>query len=244
MRLDGVRWGWLKPPSFLTPFGLSLSEPGHPAWFDLVAALRAEAGLSLCSDNCGEPVREAWALRRACHPATARHIATKLAIHFVADAPPQSLVDRLSARFLETDGDLKEVTTALLTSDEAWSPSRSKLKRPSEWIVSALRAVGAQPESGILVTEAQNVLGEPLWHPPEPKGFSDQSAEWTDGIAERLDIASNASQRLLLPARPADVLDQTLGPLASGETRKTIDRAADGAQALALLFMAPEFQMR
>lgn len=178
------------------------------------------------------------------HPATARHVATKLATHFVADAPPQSLVDRLAKRFLETEGNLKEVSRALLQSDEAWNAPRSKLKRPSEWIVGAMRAVGASAQNRRLVNEAQNMLGEPLWRAPSPRGFSDQSAEWIDGLAERLDVASFLSRRLAPPGDPMAVLEQTLGPLASEKTRSTIARAEDRTQALTLLFMAPEFQLR
>src|SRR6195256_2581377 len=69
------------------------------------------------------------------HPATAKHVATKLARHFVADDPPLTLVTRLTKRFLETDGDLKELAKALIAAPESWAPSRGKLKRPSEWII-------------------------------------------------------------------------------------------------------------
>src|SRR5204863_3577499 len=69
------------------------------------------------------------------HPATARHLATKLARHFVADEPSPALVDRLASRFLETDGDLKEVTRALVSAPESWVPEQAKIKRPAEWIV-------------------------------------------------------------------------------------------------------------
>lgn len=178
------------------------------------------------------------------HPATARHIATKLATHFVADVPPQSLVDRLSKRFRNTDGDLTEVTKELLQSDEAWNGPRTKLKRPSEWVIGAMRAVGASQEHVRLVTDAQNMLGEPLWRAPSPRGFSDQSSEWIDGLAERLDIANHLSRRLATPEHPTAVVEQTLGPLCSEKTKSTIARAEDRTQALTLLFMAPEFQLR
>src|SRR5262245_40726611 len=79
------------------------------------------------------------------HPATAKHIATKLARHFVVDEPPPALVERLTRRFLATQGDLKELAKALVTAPEAWEAPRAKLKRPGEWVVAALRAVGATP---------------------------------------------------------------------------------------------------
>jgi uncharacterized protein (DUF1800 family) len=178
------------------------------------------------------------------HPATAGHIATKLATHFIADTPPRSLVALLTKRFLDTNGDLKEVTKALLQSEDAWNAPRTKIKRPGEWIVTAMRAVNADAAHFRLVLQAQNMLGEPLWQPPSPKGFSDQNSEWIDGLAERLDIATNLSRRLEPAGSPRDLVEQTLGPLASPETRSAVARAEDRTQALTLLFMAPEFQLR
>jgi uncharacterized protein (DUF1800 family) len=178
------------------------------------------------------------------HPATAKHIATKLAVHFVADEPPPALIDRLAQRFLDTQGDLKEVTKALVTSPEAWQAPRQKLKRPGEWIVAALRATGATPPDIRPVIQAQNMLGEPLWRPPAPKGFSDDSAAWTDGLAQRLDVANQFARRVAPQVDPDALIDVALGPLASADTRQTIARAESRPQALALLLMAPEFQRR
>ncbi len=178
------------------------------------------------------------------HPATARHIATKLATHFVSDSPPASLIERLTGRFLDTDGDLKEVTTALLASDESWENPRGKIKRPGEWMVGALRASGTKVEDFALMMHAQGVLGEPIWTPPSPKGFSDDSAAWLDDISERLDLASQFGRRFEPAVDPDLLLDRVLGPLASKETRSTVAHASDRSQALALLVMAPEFLRR
>jgi len=178
------------------------------------------------------------------HPATAKHIAGKLARHFIADEPPPALVDRLAKRFLDTHGDLKEMAKALVTAPEAWDTPRSKLRRPGEWIIAALRAAGVtQPELGP-VMQAQNLLGEPLWRPPAPKGFADESAPWLDGLAQRLDIANQLARRVGGEADPREMFEQVLAPLASTETRQAITRAESRPQALALLFMAPEFQRR
>jgi uncharacterized protein (DUF1800 family) len=177
------------------------------------------------------------------HPATAHHIATKLVTHFVADDPPKPLIDQLARRFSETGGDLKAVTAALLNAPEGWEAPRKKLRRPSEWIISAFRAVDA-PAHVEMIVRAQDLLGEPLWKPPAPKGFSDESAPWMDGIATRLNVANNFAAHMQLKNAPKDVLAETLGPLASSQTKDTIERAADNKQALALLFLAPEFLMR
>ena len=178
------------------------------------------------------------------HPATAKHVATKLVRHFIADEPPPALVERLAKRFLDTQGDLKEVSKALVSAPEAWDAPRSKLKRPGEWIIAALRAAGVQsPEIGPFM-QAQNLLGEPLWRPSAPKGFSDENAPWLDGLAQRLDIANQLARRLGGQLDPREVFEETLAPLASTETRQAITRAESRPQALALLFMAPEFQRR
>jgi uncharacterized protein (DUF1800 family) len=178
------------------------------------------------------------------HPATAKHVATKLARHFVADEPPPALVERLTKRFLATQGDLKAVSKALLTSPEAWEAPRAKLKRPGEWIIGALRAVGVTPPEIGPVMQAHNLLGEPLWRPSAPKGFADESAPWLDGLTQRLDIANQFARRAGGEADPREVFEGAIAPLASAETRQAITRAESRPQALALLFMAPEFQRR
>jgi uncharacterized protein (DUF1800 family) len=177
------------------------------------------------------------------HPATAKHIATKLARHFVADDPPPPLVDRLTQCFLDTDGDLKEVTKVLVAAPEAWSPEQAKIKRPGEWIVAALRATGEKGEIGRII-QAGNLLGEPLWRPPAPKGFSDENAAWLDGLAQRLDMANAFAHREGLAIEPKAIMETALGPLASPETRQTIARAESRPQALTFLLMASEFQRR
>lgn len=179
------------------------------------------------------------------HPATARHIAQKLAQHFVADQPPTVLVAKLEKAFRDTDGDLKQVAKALITADEAWMPQRKKLKRPSEWIASALRATGAHSAVPVpRLMGAQAALGEALWRPPAPNGFSDSEAAWIDGIPHRLDMANEFAGRIANQLDPLAVLDDSLGPLASAQTRQTIARAESRSQAVALLLMAPEFLRR
>ena len=177
------------------------------------------------------------------HPATAKHVATKLVRHFIADDPPSALVELLTQRFLDTDGDLKEVTKTLITSPEAWVPEQAKIKRPGEWIVAALRATG---EAGDIrrIVQAQAMLGEPLWRPPAPKGFSDDNAAWLDGLAQRLDMANAFARREGLALEPDTIMETALGPLASAETRQTVARAESRPQALTMLLMAPEFQRR
>jgi uncharacterized protein (DUF1800 family) len=178
------------------------------------------------------------------HPATAKHVSNKLARHFISDAPPPALVDRLAKRFLETDGNLKELAKSLVSAPESWNAPRSKLKRPGEWIVAAMRAVGGVSADVGPFIQAQNLLGEPLWRPPAPKGFDDTSAAWMDGLAQRIDIANQLARRVAASANPDATLEAALGPLASSQTRQAVARAESRQEAITLLLMAPEFQRR
>ena len=178
------------------------------------------------------------------HPATAQHVATKLAMHFVADDPPPALVEKLKRRFLETQGNLKEVSKTLVTAPESWDAPRGKLKRPAEWLIATMRATGMAMGDGRRLINSRVLLGEPLWRPSAPIGFSDMSAAWVDGLAQRLDIANQIARQLGDSIDPREAAENALGPLQSDDTRQTLKRAESRPQALALLLMSPEFQRR
>jgi uncharacterized protein (DUF1800 family) len=178
------------------------------------------------------------------HPATAKHIATKLARHFIADEPPPALVERLTQRFIETEGDLWQVSKALLAAPEAWSSEQAKIKRPSEWYVAMRRATGLSGGPPGPILQGTSRLGEPLWRPPAPKGFSDHNDAWFDGLAHRLDSANAFAQNSAERLDPNTVMETALGPLASPATRQAVARAETKVQALTFVLMAPEFQRR
>jgi uncharacterized protein (DUF1800 family) len=213
-------------------FNRRLHEPGPQ---QVIGKTYADGGVEQGRAVLGDLAR---------HPATATHVATKLARHFVADEPPPALVERLAKVFRETDGDLKQMSKALVTAPEAWSEQRPKLKRPAEWTIAALRVVGITDADVQRMLQGFNLLGEPLWRPPAPKGFSDEQGAWLDGLALRIDIASQFATRVADRIDPASIVDIALGPLASAETRQTVARAESRAQALTLLLMSPEFQRR
>jgi uncharacterized protein (DUF1800 family) len=177
------------------------------------------------------------------HPATATHVATKFARHFVADTPPQPLVDRLTNTFRDTDGDLKELAKTLITDPLAWEAPRDKLKMPCEWSVAMTRALGGRGDAQRFAN-GQALLGQPLWRPSAPNGFADDEATWIDGLGRRLDIANAVGERVGERVEPEEMLDIALGPLATSDTRAAIGRAESRQQALTLLFMSPEFQRR
>ncbi len=179
-------------------------------------------------------------------PQTARHIATGLARHFVADAPPQALVDRLARTFAQSDGDLRAVTLALIDWPQAFSAPPAKMRDPWQFCVASARLLGHAPDDAGPVLSSLSQLGQPLWGPPGPNGFSDDSAAWASpqGMKVRLDLAAQWANRLREPPDPRDLLESAFGAAASPETRQTVARAETRAQGLALLLMAPEAQRR
>lgn len=179
-------------------------------------------------------------------PATARHITTKFARHFVADDPPAALVEKLTKTFTATDGDLLQLALTLVTSPEAWSTPAGKLRSPYEFLVAAARLTGRVPTDAGPILGGLNTLGQPLWSPAGPNGFADNAATWVspEGMKARLDISWQIASRIPDMANPVDMLDKVAGAAASPETRQAIARAESKQQGLALLLMSPEMQRR
>jgi uncharacterized protein (DUF1800 family) len=153
------------------------------------------------------------------------------------------VVEKLATVFRDTGGDLKEITKALVSSSEAWSLPPTKLKRPSEWVVGMVRAAGLSQVDAARFTGGQALLGEPLWRPPSPKGYADDEATWIDGMGRRLDVANNFAERVSR-VDPQYIIDTVFAGTASADVRQAVARAESRQQALALLFMSPEFQRR
>jgi uncharacterized protein (DUF1800 family) len=193
-----------------------------------------------------ETVEQGRAVLRdlAARAATATHVASKLARHFIADTPPPALVERMTKMFVDTGGDLKEVAKAMVLSDEAWTQPASKLKRPGEWVVGMVRATGITQADPKRFTDGQALLGEPLWRPPSPKGFPDDEGSWIDGTGRRLDVANNFAERVVDRVDPKDVIENVFGSQVTSEVMQAVGRAESRQQALALLFMSSEFQRR
>jgi Protein of unknown function (DUF1800) len=119
------------------------------------------------------------------HPATARHLAAKLAARFVSDEPPAGLVDRLAKRYLATGGDLRQVMRTLAYSPELWSPEAraAKIKSPFEVAASALRILAADVREPRATVEWIARMGEPLYAYQAPTGYPDEAAAWVNSGA-------------------------------------------------------------
>ena len=127
------------------------------------------------------------------HPNTARHISFKLAQRFVADEPPRALVERAAKKFLDTKGDLREVTRAIITSPEFFAAEayRAKVKTPLEFVVSAIRGSGATIVNAQPLVQVMQQLGMPLYGCQPPTGYSMTADAWvnTGALLNRLNFA-------------------------------------------------------
>jgi len=183
-------------------------------------------------------------------PATAKFISTKLVRRFVSDTPPPALVDRVAARYRETDGDIREMMRTILTSPEFFSPEayRAKVKTPFEFVVSALRATGADIQDATPLVRQMQQLGQPLYMCQPPTGYKDTADAWvnTGALVNRmnfsLQLANNRMPRVAVSDLSA--VNTILGADVSETTKSTIAKATSAPQMAALTLGAPEFQRR
>jgi len=119
------------------------------------------------------------------HPSTAQFICTKLAIRFASDDPPPALVEEMAQSFLKKDGDIREVLKTMFHSPEFWRADlyRAKLKTPLEFVVSAVRATGADVSDAAPLARQLNNLGMPLYGMQPPTGYPMKSDAWVNSSA-------------------------------------------------------------
>ncbi len=119
------------------------------------------------------------------NPQTAHFISQKLAMRFVSDDPPAALVDRMTKTFLKKNGDIREVLRTMFNSPEFWAPEtyRAKVKTPFEFVVSAVRASGAQVDDARQLVGTLNNMGMPLYGMIPPTGYSMKAETWVNSSA-------------------------------------------------------------
>lgn len=222
---------------------------GEPGAFVFRAALhepgaRTIRGKRYAQEGEAQPLAVLADLAAA--PATATHIATKLARHFVADTPPPALVARLAAAFTRSRGDLPTIYRALIDAPEAWAAGAPKFKTPWEWAISAMRGMGMRALGEADVAPMMNQLGQPIWRPGSPAGFDDTASAWAapDALVRRVEVAQRFAQRLGDRVDARTLAARLLPGGVGVATRAAIARAESAPTALALLLVAPEFQRR
>ncbi|MFN7977546.1 MAG: DUF1800 domain-containing protein [Vicinamibacterales bacterium] len=218
----------------------------HVAGPKLVLGHRIDAG----GRRDGEQVLDIL----AAHPSTARHIATMLVTRFVNDTPPPALVDRVARRFLETDGDLREVTRAVLTSPEFFDAANrgARVKTPLEFVTSALRATNAEVTTPLPLVRTLREMGMPPYFCQPPTGYATDAATWLSpgALVARMNFAAALGANRVRGVRVAPVADRAafvdaaIGDRPAPATARAIADATTPAALVAATLGAPDFQHR
>ncbi len=204
------------------------------------------------------------------NPATMRHVSAKLCARFVSDDPTDECIDAGVHAWQKSGGDIREVVRAIVTSPEFWEPRHqaAKIKTPLEFVVSAMRAVGAEPDSTLALAQVVARLGQPLFGQQPPTGYPETQESWVNAgaLLQRMNVALGlASGRL--PGASVDldgitlasddvetmitgVNAKVLSGVASANTLKTMrDQTADlpspelkRTMIVGLALGSPEFQ--
>lgn len=198
--------------------------------------------------EAGEAQGEAILRDLAIHPATARHLAFKLARHFVSDAPPAALVERMAKAYLADGGRLDAMYRALVVDDASWSGDACKFKTPDDFVISAMRACSLDAGDMALALRLQAGLGQPVFQPRSPAGFGDVAGDWggSDALFKRVQAAQALAERVPTQASPTpvEVGEAVLGPGLDDETATALRRSESVQQGLAMLLASPAFQWR
>jgi uncharacterized protein (DUF1800 family) len=205
----------------------------------------------------------------ASHPATMHHVSRELCQRFVNDDPPDGCVDDAVAAWKRSSGDMREVLQAIFRGPDFWAAEnvRAKVKTPLEFVVSAARAVAAEPDTSPRLAQMVARLGEPLYLHVAPDGYPEREGAWVNSgaLLDRMNAAvALAAGKLpgvtvgldsIVPASEADQLigavnQQILGGTMSENTKQVIRRQLSGlsdplqgrALAVGLAIGGPEFQ--
>ncbi|WP_056036058.1 DUF1800 family protein [Loktanella sp. 3ANDIMAR09] len=190
----------------------------------------------------------------ATRPEVAEHIASKLVVHFVSDLPEPALVATLAGVFRETGGDLLAVTEAMLSHPAAWTPRRSKVRRPDLFVMASLRALGVDGDGILNMRPADyrdwmlrplQVMGQPYQAPSGPDGWPEDAESWItpQGLAGRINWAMGAPRVMLDPLPdPRDFVQTALGPDAPAEVTFAASSAETRSEGIGLVLTSPAFQ--
>ncbi|MCC7320357.1 MAG: DUF1800 domain-containing protein [Rubellimicrobium sp.] len=202
----------------------------------------AEPGSETVLGVSYSPLADLWTVERAlddlaAHPATARHLAGRIAAHFVADDPPRDLVAALEADFLASGGDLASLVACLLDHPLAWDGPSVRVRPPFDFIAAALRALAVPPAAwaGLDARSFRRlfdlplaVMGQPWEAPPGPDGWPEAAAAWVTPqfMAGRIDWAMRAPVAL----RPDLPDPRAFAPTALGAVPPEVAQAAAAAE--------------
>ena len=211
-------------------------------------------GKSYGGDNPNLRDIEAVLRDLARHPATARHLAGKLARHFVSDTPDPALVDAVERALADSGTNLLAGYRALLGHPAAWNTENPNVKPPFDFISSALRALVVEPEAitslkeGVFRTRIQYpmVMMGHIWQSPDgPDGLKEEDSAWItpQGLAARLQwaVTMPGVLRRDLPD-PRDFVKHALGPRATVAVQFAAEAAESRGDGVGLILASPAFQ--
>ena len=188
-------------------------------------------------------------------PATARHIARKFAVYFIADDPPPESVARLEKTFVQTGGNLRALAETAVKDQVAWRPGPGKMRKPVEYVTAAYRLLGLPratkdpdaPNKQVRgAMGAVRLMGEFPLSAPSPKGWPDVSEAWSgpDAVLNRIEWAKQVGNRLPNGFNASAVAEMGLGATLRPATKTAMAQANTSGEAIALLLSSPEFQRR
>lgn len=168
--------------------GWTIREPRRGGDFDFNPRMHEPGTKFVLGHNVkehGEDEGKEMLQMLAHHPSTAHFISTKLAMRFVSDNPPEALVNRMAGTFLKSGGDIRQVLRTMFDSPEFWAPQayRAKVKTPLEFVVSAVRASGADVSNALPLVQTLNRMGMPLYGAQPPTGYSMKAETWVNSAA-------------------------------------------------------------
>ena len=188
------------------------------------------------------------------HPETGRHIARKLAMHFISDQPDASIINVMADRFNETGGDLMQIYRAMLEHPAAWEPTARNVKQPIDYMGSALRALDIEPRHMPLRKPAKMVngfltplalMGQKWGRPLGPDGWPEADEAWItpQRLAARLQWGMMAPTllRRKLPD-PREFVQMVLDDEVPGPLQFATAAAESRAEGIAIVLASPAFQ--
>ncbi len=190
------------------------------------------------------------------HPATAAHLARKLAVHFVSDQPNPDLTQALTEAWRNSGGDLLAVAEALLTQPAAWNKLQDKARQPFDFVVASLRALGVDGADVMrmsddvfrqMVLQPMAAMGQPWQRPPGPDGWPEAAEAWItpEAMAIRITWAMEMPAQLVNPLPdPATLMTRALGTHLGERLAWAVPRSESPREAVGLVLASPEFNRR
>lgn len=187
----------------------------------------------------------------AVHPSTAKHIAGKLARHFISDTPDPADIDALADVYMKTGGDLGKVSLALVDLDSVWAQPMPKLKQPEDLVLAVLRADPSNKKITRKIRQAKldqslKAMGQDLFRAPSPAGWPEETDRWLspESLVHRIEWVRAYASKMSPTVNPDDLFEATIATVADAATKRTIRGAPSREDAIALIFSSSAFQRR